>query len=255
MKHFILLFSLVCVSVFTACKDKNEIFPDLTIEKNETVVNIEESVTLKIISGSGEYDVKSSDEKAAKVTVLKDVITVVGISGGKVMITVTDNKSKQTAQVKVTVSSEKTLKLVSSNVEEFKKLVAGQNAQDIPADKIKDHWGERVADNTPAELQFKEDSLYIVKPNGIIEKYKTEWREQELYLYNKPSDTWRYCGKKIANNQFSLNTGFYSIVSKTEKRILRLMGQDYALKTYSDIPNQPNSSGIWLKITHVFAKK
>lgn len=150
--------------------------------------------------------------------------------------------------------SEYTLQFKSSKIEEFKQIGTDKNAHDIAPDKIKEHWGERVANNTPVELHFKKDSLHIVNPNNFILKYKIQWQGDVLYLHNKVADTWRYAGEKTATNQFSLNIGFYSIVSKTEKRVLQVIGQDYALKTYSELGNYPESTTLWLKVRMLFEK-
>ncbi|MDO5664530.1 MAG: hypothetical protein Q4G63_04625 [Bacteroidia bacterium] len=182
---------------------------------------------------------------------MRNLILPLFISLSVILISCCKEKNSPTPEKK----TEYTLKFISSEIMEFKEITTDNKTKDISSDKVKDYFGERIEFTTLTELQFKKDSLYIIKPNDIVEKYKIQWKNNELYLYNKSSDTWRYCGKKTTNSQFSLNTGFYSIMSKTEKRELQVLGQDYALKSYSELSNYPNSLTIWLKTHTLFEQK
>lgn len=252
MKKTIILIILF-VGLITACRNKTEIFPDLKVEKTEARVLTEELIEVKITSGSGKYDVKTQDEKKAKVSISKNIVFIEGVTDGEVIVTVLDLNSNRTVQIKVEVSSEKKMTFVSTTIEESKQIINGKT-QEIPSDKTKEFWGDRMLNNMPIELQFKKDSLYIVKPNEWIEKYKTEWRGEELFLYNSNLDTWQYCGIRTKNKEFLLNMGFYSIESKTEQRTLRLIGQGYSFQNYTEIGNFPNASIMWTKISFLFKK-
>lgn len=153
------------------------------------------------------------------------------------------------------VKTEYTLELKSSEIVEFNQIDVDKNQQDIPKNKLKEYWGKRIANNTPVELQFKKDSLQIVKPNDVVEKYKIEWRGDDLYLYHSPTDTWRYCGKKHGEKHFLLSTGFCKISGKNKTRSLQIMRQEYALKARSELGNYPQSTIVWLKMHFLFDEK
>lgn len=255
MKKNILFSMVLFVCLLISCNNKDDVFPDLKVSKTEVSVMEEESFSVEITSGSGEYQAKSQDETKVKTSFLNNVLHIEGVSHGTTSVMLTDTKSHQTIQIKVIVSSEKTMKFVALKVVEFKQIKDGNNMQNISQEKLKEYWGERITDNIPLELQLKKDSVYIVKPNDIVEKYKTEWRGDELFLYNQYSNSWRYCGVKTPDNGFTLNIGFYAIDSKTERRSLLLLGQDYAYKNYPEIGNYPNARTIWTKINVQFNKK
>lgn len=153
------------------------------------------------------------------------------------------------------VKSEYSFNLKSSEIMEFNQIDADKNQRDIPKGKLKEYWGKRIANSTPVELQFKKDSLQIVKPNDVVEKYKIEWRGDDLYLYNSPTDTWLYCGKQNGKKQFLLNTGFCKISGKNKTRSLQIMRQEYALKAQSELGNYPQSTIVWLKMYFLFDEK
>lgn len=153
-----------------------------------------------------------------------------------------------------TSEEEKTMTLASTTIVEFRQF-DGRTTQDLSSDKVKEYWGNRITDNTPTELQFKKDSLYIVKPNLRVEKYKSTWRGEELYLYNDTSESWRYCGVKTKDNGFVLNMGFYAIDSKNEKRTLRLVGQDYSLRNHSQVGDFGSGSIVWTNVNFLFKNK
>lgn len=247
-----LLLLVLLVGIFTSCKDKDEVFPNLEIERAEITVFINESADVKILSGSGQYEAKSQNDKIAKTVIYGNILKIEGISAGEVLINVADVKSSQTLQMKVKVSNERTLVFASAEISEMKKINSDNTIQDLSKDNLEEYWGERIAYNTPIELRFKSDSLYIVKPNEIVEKYKIEWRGEELFLNSNHSTEWLYCGKKLQNKQFLLNTGFYKGESKNKMRTLQFAGQSYAFKTYTEIGNYPSATMIWTKMSFVF---
>lgn len=252
MKTNIIFAMLLFVCLLISCNDKNEAFADLEVAPTEVSVMEQESVEVKIISGSGEYQAKSQDETKVKIFLLNNVLRIEGVAYGSTGVIVTDTKSLQTVRLNIIVLSEKTMKFVALKVIELKATKDGNNLQDIPHEKLKEYWGKRIVDNTPLELRLKQDSMCVFKPNDVVEKYKIDWRGDELFLYNQYSDSWRYCGVKTRDNGFTLNIGFYVIDSKTERRSLLLVGQDYAYKKHLEIGNYPNAGIIWTKVNVQF---
>lgn len=149
-----------------------------------------------------------------------------------------------------------TMKMKSQEVAEFKEKQAGQALKDLPVEKVNEYFGKRVELCCPTELQVKDDSLYMVKPGGIIEKYKMQWLNGDLMLYNDQSAGWEFCGKREGDNKIALNIGFYMQKIRSEQRTLSIMGQEYALKSFSDISdligNDENASVVWLHQQIVF---
>ncbi len=81
------------------------VIEDLHIDAASIELIVGESKTITITSGNGDYTVKSSNESVATASVNGTTVTVRAIStGSKVVITVIDSKSGQTATVYVTVT-------------------------------------------------------------------------------------------------------------------------------------------------------
>ena len=151
-----------------------------------------------------------------------------------------------------------TMKLASSEKMEFKKITGKNESQDITGEETV-YFGERIKLASPNELQFDNDSLFIVKANDMTERYKTKWQNNELFLHNASTDAWEYCGKKEADGKFLFNTGFYITRSSNAQRTLTVMDQRYALTSFSELMDKGNedksSTIVWLKMEYVFTKK
>lgn len=90
---------------FTTPKITPAIIEDLHIDAASIELIVGESKTITITSGNGDYSVQSSNENVATASVNGTTVTVKAIStGSKVVITVIDSKSGQTATVYVTVT-------------------------------------------------------------------------------------------------------------------------------------------------------
>ena len=78
----------------------------------------------------------------------------------------------------------------------------------------------------------------------------------EVFLYNDLSDTWEYCGTREDKNSFTLNIGFYIQERVNNQRTLYAIGQEYSLKSFSDLMEYIGKDGlssvIWLKQQIVF---
>ena len=143
----------------------------------------------------------------------------------------------------------------SIKIIEFNEIDHVGKIQNISKENVSTYLGKNVETIAPKELQFKKDSLYIIREYDLLEKYKTKWEGKKLYLYNKPLNTWNYCGNKLTDKQFSLNTGFYIIKSITNQRKLKVIGHEYYLESYNDVQNISESSIIWLNANYLFETK
>ena len=149
-----------------------------------------------------------------------------------------------------------TLKYKSQEILELKQMKAGQEVQNLPVEESNKYFGKRLSLTSPTELQLKDDSIFIIKNYGITEKYKMKSHNNEVFLYNDLSDVWEYCGTREDKNSFTLNIGFYIQDRVNIQRILHTAGQEYSLKSFSDLMEYVGKDGlssvIWLKQQIVF---
>ena len=135
-------------------------------------------------------------------------------------------------------------------------MKAGQEVQNLPVEESNKYFGKRLSLTSPTELQLKDDSLFIIKSYGITEKYKMKSHNNEVFLYNDLSDVWEYCGTREDKNSFTLNIGFYIQERVNNQRTLHAAGQEYSLKSFSDLMEYVGKDGlssvIWLKQQIVF---
>ena len=149
-----------------------------------------------------------------------------------------------------------TLKYKSQEILELKQMKTEQEVQNLPVEESSKYFGKRLSLTSPTELQLKDDSLFIIKNYGITEKYKMKSHNNEVFLYNDLSDTWEYCGTREDKNSFTLNIGFYIQERVNNQRTLYAIGQEYSLKSFSDLMEYIGKDGlssvIWLKQQIVF---
>ena len=112
MKHFNPFFLMVAIFalIITACsKDDNnpankpELIKDLTLQKTTLALKVQETATLTITSGNGNYTAKAANEATVSATVEQNTLKITAIAQGETVVTVTDAKGK-TATLTVTVS-------------------------------------------------------------------------------------------------------------------------------------------------------
>lgn len=115
-------------------------------------------------------------------------------------------------------------------------------------------FGQKMKSVIPTELQIKKDSLFVLKPHGIVERYKVKWNEKKLFLHNSLSEEWEYCGEKIDEKRLLLNIGFYQLYSKNELRQVSVSGQAYDLKSCLDF-SLKNVDVVWVKSQHLFKEE
>ena len=82
----------------------NDAVPEeFTLSEQTVSLQEDESTTVLVTSGSGNYTAESSNENVATATVEDDMITITAISIGSATITVTDTETEETATIEVTV--------------------------------------------------------------------------------------------------------------------------------------------------------
>ncbi len=106
MKTKLNLFLIYCLSViFLSSCSKNEdlVYPNLETNKNTITIEVGKVETVTVVSGSENYEVKSSDESKATVTLDGNIIQISALKEGEVIITVKDTESKQTKTINATI--------------------------------------------------------------------------------------------------------------------------------------------------------
>ncbi|MCG8732685.1 hypothetical protein [Tenacibaculum finnmarkense] len=79
-----------------------EVFSDVAIEKSAVSFNVGDVTTVKILAGSGEYEI-SVDNKNATAEIVGTDIKITGNVAGKSKVTLTDIKTKKTAVITVEI--------------------------------------------------------------------------------------------------------------------------------------------------------
>ena len=91
--------------VFCGSGSQQPTYDNLQLSTYDPInMKVNEGVTFMILSGSGSYGVKSSDETVASVTLRDNYVDVLGESAGTATITVSDTKSGQKKTIEVIVT-------------------------------------------------------------------------------------------------------------------------------------------------------
>ncbi|MDD4590002.1 MAG: Ig-like domain-containing protein [Parabacteroides sp.] len=98
----ILLIGLIFSLSIISCQDE-VVIEEIQLDKTEIDLKINESTTVIIKGGNGEFNAKAEDESIATVSVVNRVITIKAVKEGSTTVTVTDNKNN-TATLDITVS-------------------------------------------------------------------------------------------------------------------------------------------------------
>ena len=86
---FYLLFLGIGAKVLTSCKEEVESISELSLEQTKIQIKEGETVTVKIIGGSGNYQISLSDEKLAVAQIENNEINIRALLTGCVTLTVT----------------------------------------------------------------------------------------------------------------------------------------------------------------------
>ena len=101
---FYLLFLGIGANVLTSCKEEVESISELSLEQTKIQIKEGETVTVKIIGGSGNYQISLSDEKLAVAQIENNEINIRALLTGCVTLTVTDENG-QTALLNIIIIS------------------------------------------------------------------------------------------------------------------------------------------------------
>lgn len=147
----------------------------------------------------------------------------------------------------------------SHTIIEFQEKQPNQDIQNIPFENAANYFSDRLLLSQPQKLNFWNDSLSILYPDGLLQKYKISWRGNELYLYNDVTAEWEYGGMKDSQTMFIFNTGFYLVKDENVHGVLSIMGQKHFLLSYPELIEyvggstlNANKQIVWLKMQYIF---
>ncbi len=143
-----------------------------------------------------------------------------------------------------------TYKYLSTKIFQFKHVLP--KAQEMPDELLTTYFGRRIELNQPEEVQFKNDSITILKPYGLQEKFKVKWDKGDLFYY-KADETWAYMGRIETDETLRLNLGAYSLTNKSEQRSLTVVEQGYDLTSPDALRegSDANTSLVWLSLQYI----
>ncbi|SUB88018.1 Uncharacterised protein [Porphyromonas macacae] len=149
--------------------------------------------------------------------------------------------------------AEYSLQLKTSEIVELKQFNSGKLVQDVPEDKVKEYFGEIPEITSPVEIRFEKDHITVLRQYDIAEKYKSQWKNNELYIFDESTGEWLHCGNKSDNKEFVLNVVFLKESRKNDQRSLMIMKQMYGTK--AKMNENAGTSALLLKVNYVFEGK
>lgn len=167
---FCILFLGIVANVLTSCKDEVEGVSELSLEQTEIQIKEGEMVSVKIIGGSGNYQISLSDEKLVVAQIENNKINISALLAGSVTLTVTDDNG-QTVVLNIIITS----RIMDSDRQRF--VWTNSIFLDEP-----NGWGLTVFENKVAvtscvdQIQYvfewEGDSTIGKKLNAILTTYK-----------------------------------------------------------------------------------
>lgn len=103
IKSLLILTVLFNACLFLSCKDDDEDYTDLTLDKTTVELNEGQNASIVIASGNGNYTLEVSDKSIADAKLEETKIVITAIKEGKTNITVSD-KSGQKQIIRVSVN-------------------------------------------------------------------------------------------------------------------------------------------------------
>lgn len=121
--------------------------------------------------------------------------------------------------IKVTLSSKK--------IVVFNHVISSGNVTPLKESEIENYFGKRIAFAIPEAIVFKNDSTFLVKPFDIVEKFKSKWEGDKLYLQLGDKQSWKQLGEKSSEKDFKLNMTFYAKKKDQTPATRLVLGQEY----------------------------
>lgn len=88
-------------------------------------------------------------------------------------------------------------------------------------------FGELMELGAPSTILLANDSLTIEKPEGIVEKFKAEWRGKELWLFHDFARQWARVGLMGDDATFKLRLTYFNLMDERPHRLVFQRGVEY----------------------------
>ena len=137
----------------------------------------------------------------------------------------------------------KTYEFQSSKIISLKEL-KNERWDEIDKSSVDQHFGNRLKDFAPLALSVSKDTLIVKRPYDIIEKHSISIYDKEGEIYILTGGDRFLCGRKIGEEEISLNVFFYKLESAAKARYLNLYGQDYGMKPMGHFLEADNAATV-----------
>ena len=189
-------------------------FDNLSISTNSVSLNVGQTTTIDITSGSGSYIIECSDEHIATAFISGNIISVNALNVGVATITVSDKVSGQTASILVTVTGQAdtrelmVTKTVNKTVFSIYKKTLDENDYRTNPDGWKCYRSELILDI----IKEGKTESYVVDNNIYLDKQDSHHGGQQpcmLLDFNK-NMIGIFCNPKGSGYNYEMDGYFYS---------------------------------------------
>lgn len=172
---------------------------------------------------------------------------------------------KKINEVPPTPTPEPKVDLLSGTyVPAFEKIVASYVIHDgkkeekpLTKEAVEEMWGERATYGIPATIKIEEDSLFIDKRFGLVEKMKVvkTSSDQLVQVLDKETNQAPISLTINANGDLELPVSFFHIVRPQKYRQFLAQGTSYTMHDDSELPRYETGSFYWTHIIVSFKKE
>ena len=139
-----------------------------------------------------------------------------------------------------------TLKRIGTEITEARYIGTDGTVTPLTDDDTRRIFGQRPDHAAPAELLFKEDSLYLVYDEARTEGYLIRRQDKKLTVYDDATDSWKETGEQ-KDHTFRLNAWFRHSESGNAQRSLIVTEQ-----AYGSLPAATNAANSRLRVNYIF---
>ncbi|GEM_PF-628556 len=138
--------------------------------------------------------------------------------------------------------------LSSKKIVVFNHVISSGGVTPLKESEIENYFGERIAFSIPESIVFKNDSTFLVKPFDLVEKFKSKWEGDKLYLQLGDKQSWKQLGEKSNEKDFKLNMTFYAQKKDHAPATRLVLGQEYHMNLDNPLFSKTDqfSSLTWL---------
>lgn len=140
------------------------------------------------------------------------------------------------------------LTLSSKKIALFNHVVSSGDITLLKESEIENYFGDRIAFSIPEAIVFKKDSTFLVKPFDIVERFKSKWEGDKLYIQLGDKQSWKQLGEKSSEKDFKLNLTFYAQIKNQRPATRLVLGQEYHMNLDDPLFSKTDqfSSLTWL---------